>query len=105
MTARACACVQRGKRNSHHHGVCAFRCRGGGGQGRQEWVGGPESSRAPCFGLFFFFFFFLKLEDSNACYLASPLLPGHARALSPHSAKTHISPPLDHPEGVIWEWH
>ena len=64
-------------------------------------VGGPKSSRAPRLG----FFFFLKLEDSNACYLPSPLFPGHARALSPHSAKTHISPTLDHPEGMIWEWH
>lgn len=58
MAARACARAQRGKINTASTKVSVPSAAGGGrgeARGDRNGVGGPESSRAPCFALFFSF--------------------------------------------------
>ena len=78
MAARACARAQRGKINTATTKVSVPSAAGGGGKGRQERCG---RSREQPGAVFCFVFFFLKLEDSNARYLPSPLFPGNVLCL------------------------
>ena len=81
MAARACARAQRGKINTASTKVSVPSAAGGGaggGKGRQERCGRSREQQG---AVFCFVFFFLKLEDSNARYLPSPLFPGNVLCL------------------------
>ena len=55
MAARACARAQRGKINTATTKVSVPSAAGEQAREDRNGVGGPESSRAPCFVLFFLF--------------------------------------------------